>query len=405
MVNVDVVTSMSLKTGIGPVQTLKRVINSHEIFAERGYDVNVFSLDCVSSTSEEQFKSKPSLLLSLAKKMARFLSQHTKFYAVNRINVLNQSCQRILAFYSSLNRKADVLVFHGWQDCYEYLKNYRQESVKVCLFIHSDGSPEGNKMILSYYPKLRGTEVEAEMDKRLEFTLRNIDAMACITKIEEVNLLNQYPFLKGKTITVVNGITDLDKEQLEHAKEIRQKSKKRKYRFVSVGSMNGRKGHKEVVEAVNQMKPELKKDVLVTFVGEGQDKNKLQSLVNAYGLTDHFVFTGSIPNDQVYIYQAEANISVLFSKLEGLPLALLEGLRSGIALISTNVSGIPEVVHNGKNGVLINYSQDELNDLFNNLNKYDWDEMGKESRRLFEDYYNFPRMREDYIKMLEKVLI
>ena len=110
---------------------------------------------------------------------------------------------------------------------------------------------------------------------------------------------------------------------------------------------------------------------------------------------------GSVPNNDVYKYQAQSNISILISKLEGLPLALLEGLRSGTAVVSTNVSGIPEVVHDGENGVLINYSQKELNDVFNNLDKYDWDSMGKASRKMFEDYYNFPRMREDYIRMLQ----
>lgn len=60
------------------------------------------------------------------------------------------------------------------------------------------------------------------------------------------------------------------------------------------------------------------------------------------------------------------------------------------------------MVHDGENGVLINYSQQELNDVFNNLDKYDWDSMGKVSRKMFENYYNFPRMREDYIRMLQK---
>ena len=151
-------------------------------------------------------------------------------------------------------------------------------------------------------------------------------------------------------------------------------------------------------------RPELLNEVQVLFVGDGLDKPRLMTQVEKYGLTNHVIFVGSVPNNEVYKYQAQSNISVLISKLEGLPLALLEGLRSGTALISTNVSGIPEVVHNGENGILINYSQKELNDVFNNLDKYDWDSMGKVSRKMFEDYYNFPRMREDYIKMLQKAL-
>lgn len=404
MRTIDVVTSISLKTSVGPVQTIKRLIKSSEILAERGYELNVFTIDSISSTIAENIKSKPLPFKGLAKCISRFLSRQTKFYPIKRISALNKSTERIISYYLSLNRAPDVLVFHSWRDCYEYLIENQKSSIKICLFIHSDGSPEGNKMILSYYPKLRGTEVEAEMNKQLEYTLKNIDAMACITKVEEINLLKQYPFLKGKTVSVINGITDLSHNQLEYTNTIKHIPQSKKYRLISVGSMNGRKGHKEIIQAVYQMNPNLRKDVLVTFVGDGQDKDKLQSLVGRYNIADNFIFTGKVPNEEVYKYQAKANISILFSKLEGLPLALLEGLRSGIALISTNVSGIPEVVHHGENGVLINYSQQELNNIFNNLDKYDWDKMGTESRKLFDDYYNFPRMREDYIKMLEKVL-
>lgn len=404
MVQVDVISSMFLTSGIGPVQTIKRIINSKEFFKERGYDLNVFTADKLDATLEQSFKSKDTILLHFAKGIAKFLSKHTKFYAKNRISNLNSGSKRILDYYDTLDRAPDVIVFHGWQDCYEYLMHHKKANTRICLFIHSDGSPEGNKMILSYYPKLKGSDVEKEMDRQLEYTLMNIDAMACITKIEEKNLLTQYPFLKGKTIPVVNGISDLTEEQLEETLRIRREQPQKKYRFISVGSMNGRKGHLEVIAALHQMRPELLNEVQVLFVGDGLDKPRLMTQVEKYGLTNHVIFVGSVPNNEVYKYQAQSNISVLISKLEGLPLALLEGLRSGTALISTNVSGIPEVVHNGENGILINYSQKELNDVFNNLDKYDWDSMGKVSRKMFEDYYNFPRMREDYIKMLQKAL-
>ena len=214
MLKVDVISSMSLTSGIGPVQTIKRIINSKEFFYERGYDLDVFTADKINLTFEQNIKSKETFLLSLAKSIAKYLSRHTKFYANNRIATLNKASKRILDYYDTLNRSPDIIVFHGWQDCYEYLMNHRTNNAKICLFIHSDGSPDGNKMILSYYPKLRGTDIEKKMDNQLEYTLQNVDAMACITKIEEKNLLSQYPFLQGKTVPVVNGISDLTHDQL-----------------------------------------------------------------------------------------------------------------------------------------------------------------------------------------------
>lgn len=404
MIKVDIVSSMSLKTSIGPVQTLKRVKGSIDFFKERGYELNMFTLDALTPTAEAKFKSRESKLLDFARRVAHYLQRHTKFYARNRIMLTYKESKRMLEYYAGLQRQPDIIVFHGWQDCYHYLKYFRKDKSKVCLFIHSDGTHDGNNMQIASFVQLKGSNLEREMDAQLEYTLRNIDVMACITKVEEQNLIDQYPFLKGKTCFVINGISDLSAEQLEESRIIREVTPEKKYRFVSVGSISGRKGHREVIEAVHNMKSELRKDIQVLFVGTGTEVEKMKALVTKYNLQDVIKFVGVVPNNEVYKYQAMSNVSILISKLEGLPLALLEGLRSGLAIISTNVSGIPEIVHDGENGVLINYSQDELNEVFNNLDKYDWDTMGKESRKMFEDFYNFPRMREDYVKMLDKAL-
>ena len=79
-------------------------------------------------------------------------------------------------------------------------------------------------------------------------------------------------------------------------------------------------------------------------------------------------------------------------------------MRSGLALISTNVSGIPELINENENGKLLNPNKEELVDLFNHFNEYDWISMGVASRKLFEDYYVFTRMRSDYLHMLNKGL-
>lgn len=405
MKKVDIIMSASLHSSIGPVQTIKRIKNSMDWFEEKGYSLTVITNDAFSPTKEDAFKKKHkgSLVLKMAVQVAKYLSLHTKWYPLNRIKTIEGLSKRVLDYYDTLDRHPDIIVFHSMNDCREYLKHHRKPDVKTICFHHTDGSEEGNKMLLVYFPKLKGTKYEKQMDEDILYTVTNIDALACITKIEEKNMLGLYPMLKGKTYQVVNGISDLSADQLAETRAIRSKAKEKKYRFVSVGSMNGRKGHLEVVEAVHCMKPELRKDVSVTFVGGGRDKDKLESLVKEYGLQDVINFAGIIPNEEVYKYQAEGNICILFSKLEGLPLGLIEGLRSGLALISTNVSGIPELIDDGENGRLINYNFEELVDVFNHLDQYNWDEMGKQSRKKFDDFYNFPRMRNDYLRMLNKI--
>ena len=282
MVKVDIVTSMSLNTSIGPVQTLKRVKGSIDFFRDKGYEISMYTLDALPPTAEAKFKSKETKLLRFVKKIAHYLQKHTKFYARNRIMRIYKESKRMLDYYAGLQRQPDIIVFHGWQDCYHYLKYYRIDKSKVCLFIHSDGTHDGNNMQIASFVQLKNSELEREMDSQLEYTLQNINVMACITKVEEQNLIDQYPFLKGKTFPVINGISDLTVEQLEDSQKIRENSPLKKYRFVSVGSIGGRKGHREVIEAVHNMNAELRKDIQVLFVGTGSEVEKMKGLVSKY---------------------------------------------------------------------------------------------------------------------------
>ena len=404
MKKVDIIIGSSLNNAIGPVQTIKRVNDSKAWFLEKGYDVTVFSIDDLSPFMEGLVVNRLSEnKRKIIRKIINFLSLHTKWYGRNRIRRSHEKARKMLDYYSSLKRTPDIVEFHDQVECYEYLKGYRIDGTKTILFIHADGSDDGNKMILSYYPKLRNTKDEKKMDIELKYTIENIDAFACITKIERTNMIKKYPILNNKIFSVVNGITDLTAEQLEDTAKIRMQSNSKKYRLVCVGSMNGRKGHAEILEAINRMNQSIRRDLQITFVGSGFEMPQLIAKAEEYGIRDYVNFVGVVPNEKVYKYQAQSNINILISKLEGLPLSLIEGLRSGLALISTNVSGIPELIDDGINGKLINYDIEALLNLFNNLDKYDWDTMGVKSRKKFEDYYNFNRMREDFLVMFKKV--
>ena len=172
--------------------------------------------------------------------------------------------------------------------------------------------------------------------------------------------------------------------------------------MVCSGGFNSRKGQDLVVEALHRVSPDKLRDFHVVFLGEGPDRMRVEDMAKRYELSDVVTFMGLVPNEDVYKYFAESNIGILISENEGLPISLIESIRSGLAIISTAVSGIPEVVHPGENGILINYNYEELVPIFDSMEKYDWDSMGQASRKLFEDYYIFTRMRQDYLNMIVK---
>lgn len=400
---VDVIHTGTLNSIIGPVQTLKRIIKNHDYFLENGYDVTVFSSDDMSETVAAKIKGSESNIVKQMKQVSHWLMKHSWLYSYYRVRHMFKSSYPILNYYKSLKRRPDILMFHSLFDCYIYLKHYRMEGVKVGCFTHSDGLLF--KMYLMSFPRLQGGIIEKKLKQIADYVMSNVDVKPCIAKIEEKNLQDGYPQLKGKTCLVVNAIDDFTDEQKETISHIKSETPRFKYRMVSLGSVQRRKGQYTIVNAMNRLDDENLKDIHLSIVGTGPDVPVIEDYLEKNpGLKSHVSLLGSIKNTEVYTKLAPANIMVLMSENEGLPISLIEGLRSGLALISTNVSGIPELIDEGENGFLLEPNVDQLTDLLKRVDNFDWDEMGRKSRKKFEEYYTFTRMRSDYVKMLNKAL-
>lgn len=87
------------------------------------------------------------------------------------------------------------------------------------------------------------------------------------------------------------------------------------------------------------------------------------------------------------------------SHSEGLPLSILEALRFGLPIITTNVDGCPETVSN-KNGFIINPDAAELTDIMKKININELKSMSDNSRELFEENYKFELFLEKYINLM-----
>jgi glycosyltransferase involved in cell wall biosynthesis len=85
----------------------------------------------------------------------------------------------------------------------------------------------------------------------------------------------------------------------------------------------------------------------VTFVGDGEYKEKLQQMAVTLGVADKVSFIGKI-SDRDYIKQLfdEADIFVLPSRQEGLPRAMIEAMSRALPCVGTNVGGIEELIDN-----------------------------------------------------------
>ena len=91
----------------------------------------------------------------------------------------------------------------------------------------------------------------------------------------------------------------------------------------------------------------------LVIVGDGAERPSLERLTDELGLRERVTFTGARSRDDVLRSLAGARAAVLSSAWENLPHAAVEALSVGTPVVSTAVGGVPEVVHDGENGLLV----------------------------------------------------
>jgi glycosyltransferase involved in cell wall biosynthesis len=115
----------------------------------------------------------------------------------------------------------------------------------------------------------------------------------------------------------------------------------------TVGNFTAKKDHATLVRALARMSD----DVRLVLVGLGPLEDELRALVGREGLAARVTFAGS--RDDVAALLPAFDVFALSSRYEGLPIALLEAMAAGRACVATSVGGVPEVVSDGVDGVLV----------------------------------------------------
>jgi glycosyltransferase involved in cell wall biosynthesis len=141
-------------------------------------------------------------------------------------------------------------------------------------------------------------------------------------------------------------------------------------RITSVGRLSAEKGQAGLLEAFATIAGEFDK-VTLHFIGDGPEREVLESRAAELGLAEKVVFAGGLGETDTLEQIAQSDALVLPSFMEGLPIVLMEAMAVGTPVIASRVAGIPELVEDGRSGLLFTPS--------------DWDELASCMRRLIED--------------------
>jgi glycosyltransferase involved in cell wall biosynthesis len=89
------------------------------------------------------------------------------------------------------------------------------------------------------------------------------------------------------------------------------------------------------------------------FVGDGPDKANLEQFSAAHQLSAQINFLGKVNHDQIQTLQQKADIFVLPSFAEGIPIVLMEAMACGTPCVTTHITGIPELFTHNHDGLLV----------------------------------------------------
>jgi sugar transferase (PEP-CTERM/EpsH1 system associated) len=131
-------------------------------------------------------------------------------------------------------------------------------------------------------------------------------------------------------------------------------------RFIHIARFNPVKDQANLLHAFallvnkNGLKPI---EVKLTMVGDGELMTSLKALTTELSLNEYVQFTGA--RNDIAELLSTADVFVLSSIAEGIPMTVLEAMSSGLAIISTRVGGLPELIEHGVSGYLVDKQNSE----------------------------------------------
>ncbi|MBW2741886.1 MAG: glycosyltransferase family 4 protein [Deltaproteobacteria bacterium] len=219
--------------------------------------------------------------------------------------------------------------------------------------------------------------------------------VACISEYNKNYILKEYPAVDPDNIKIIH--CGIDVRSLTPAKK-----ESDKFTVLAVGRFHEQKGFKYLIQACNVLRKQLGSNFVCKIIGEGKGKERpeLEEIITRYDLHEVVHLLGAMEQTAVIRALKHADVFVLpcviakTGAMDGIPVALMEAMAMEIPVISTRVSGIPELVKNG-GGILIEIEDPDglataIEKVFR-LSDDERKEIGKRGRAIIAEDFNLAK--------------
>jgi glycosyltransferase involved in cell wall biosynthesis len=141
----------------------------------------------------------------------------------------------------------------------------------------------------------------------------------------------------------------IDFSRFQFAPHVEKPKLKKEFIIGSVGRLSPEKGQRVLLQAL-KIVLQKNENVRLWLIGDGVDREKLKAMADELGISEKVKFwgmRGDIPE-----LLAQMDLSVQASLFEGLGIAIQEAMAIGVPVIASNIGGIPELIEQGKTGVM-----------------------------------------------------
>ncbi len=362
---------------------LSKIYSPYEIFD----CVNQNKLTLIGSDIHLlSYKRKRRVRLLLKKLFSSdyLLGASLKFY-INHI----LTSQRSVRNYLKVKNENDFIIFQSFLSAYYYFKYTKNVDKKTILILHCSKEPF-EQMATDFKGLFSRQWFKRWIYGCLEFVFQNIGKVVYLSQ----RAVDSSSAPKEKKTYIYNGEEDL--------KEWSPVDVHAPLNLVCIGSMCWHKGQDIVIEALSKL-PQVKREkIKFHLVGDGPQMQELKNAVAANNLQDIVMFHGA--RNDVPFFLKEMDVFIMPSKSEGLPMSIIEALRQGMYIMSTDTGAIPEMIKDefgkiiDRNPYNIAKVLEELVDR-NIINK----EVKKQSREHYLSNFTLSSMIDGYSKLLNSL--
>lgn len=241
------------------------------------------------------------------------------------------------------------------------------------------------------------------LSKSLIYIFSVISTILChqtivIAKKEKMQAVKM-PFVKeDKIILIKNGIEKIDYINKSIVREallnrtngkVRQTINSRTLWIGTISELHKNKGLDFIISALEN----IKSNFVFFIIGEGEERKNLEKLIKLKGLENKVFLVGFI--DIANLYLKAFDIFTLTSRKEGLPYSILEAGGAGVCVLASNIGGIPDIIDNNRNGILVTKGSEkeiQKNIEFLETNTHRRAELGKNLKQKIDKEFSMDQM-------------